>query len=51
MPPYLEKEKSGDEMARVLFQYSHVSGIMTSDAFVEKRVSDYFRTNPAHAAQ
>ena len=56
-----------DEMAKVLFQFSYVSGISASDAFVEKwvakrliktnqidtleSVTEYFRANPAHAAQ
>ena len=61
LPPYLEKEKGSvnvawDELAKVLFQFSYVSGIMASDAFVEKRVAnesvtEYFRASPAHAAQ
>ena len=72
LPPYHEKEKGSvnvawHEMAKVLFQFSYVSGIMASDAFVEKwvakhliktnhmdrfqSVTEYFRANPAHAAQ
>ena len=51
----------------MLFQFSYVSGILASDAFVEKRVAkhliktnqvdrfesvtEYFRANPVHAAQ
>ena len=54
-------------MIKVLFQFSYVSGIMASDAFVEKWVAkhliktnqidrfelltEYFQANPAHAAQ
>ena len=53
--------------AKVLFQYSYVSGVSASDAFVEKwvakhliktnqidrfeSVTEYFRANPARAAQ
>ena len=69
---YLGEDKGGvdvvwDEMAKVLFQFSYVSGISASDAFVEKwvakhlirtnqidrfeSVTEYFRANPAHAAQ
>ena len=72
LPPYLGEDKGGvdlawDEMAKVLFQFSYVSGISTSDAFVEKwvakrliktnqidrfeSVTEYVRANPAHAAQ
>ena len=72
LPPYLGEDKGGvdaawDELAKVLFQSSYVSGISVSDAFVEKwvakhliktdqidrfeSVTDYFRANPAHAAQ
>ena len=54
-------------MAKVLFQFSYVSGISASDAFVEKwvakhqiktnhvdrfdLVTEYFRANPVRAAQ
>ena len=46
LPPYLEKEKgsvnvASDELAKVLFQFSYVLGIMASDAFVEKRVAKH----------
>ena len=67
LPPYLGEDKGGvdvawDEMAKVLFQFSYVSGISASDAFVEKwvakhliktnqidrfeSVTEYFRANP-----
>ena len=41
LPPYLGEDKGGvdaawDELAKVLFQFSCVSGISASDAFVEK---------------
>ena len=72
LPPYLGEDKGGvdtawDELAKVLFQFSYVSGISASDAFVEKwvakhliktnqvdrfdSVTEYFRANPVHAAQ
>ena len=72
LPPYLGEDKGGvdaawDELAKVLFQFSYVSGISASDAFVEKwvakhliltkqvdkfeSVTEYFRANPRHAAQ
>ena len=73
LPPYLGEDKGGvdaaawDELAKVLFQFSYVSGISASDAFVEKwvakhliktnqvdrfeSVTEYFRVNPMHAAQ
>ena len=72
LPPYLGEDKGGvdaawDELAKVLFQFSYVSGISASDAFVEKwvakhliktnqvdrfeSVKEYFRANPRHAAQ
>ena len=68
LPPYLGEDKGGvdaawDELAKVLFQFSYVSGISASDAFVEKwvietnqvdrfeSVTEYFRANPMHAAQ
>ena len=72
LPPYLGEDKGGvdaawDELAKVLFQFSYVSGISASDAFVEKwvakhliktnqvdrfdSVTEYFRANPIHAAQ
>ena len=72
LPPYLGEDKGGvdaawGELAKVLFQFSYVSGISASDAFVEKRVAkrliktnqvdrfesvtEYFRANPVHAAQ
>ena len=40
LPPYLGEDKGGvdaawDELAKVLFQFSYVSGISASDAFVE----------------
>ena len=68
MPPYLGEDKGGvdaawDELAKVLFQFSYVSGISASDAFVEKwvakhliktnqvdrfeSVTEYFRANAA----
>ena len=72
LPPYLGEDKGGvdaawDELAKVLFQFSYMSGISASDAFVEKWVAkhliktnqverfesatEYFRANPVHAAQ
>ena len=72
LPPYLGEDKGDvdaawDELAKVLFQFSYVSGISASDAFVEKwvakhliktnqvdrfeSVTEYFRANPRHAAQ
>ena len=51
LPPYLGEDKGGvdaawDELAKVLFQFSYVSGISASDAFVEKWVAKHLiKTN------